>query len=135
MSSPAIDLESGSVGKDVHRHHVDASWADGLSQQGEDELKALAVVNPKIRGQPDYQGLSVHYLRHCFLDEVRAAGFSRDSKIYDLEDLRGPPGLVRKKGAETICPMTGKKGAAYVHCVKGQDNVGDATHMLSYTWG
>ncbi|CAB9526369.1 Kinesin light chain [Seminavis robusta] len=56
------------------------------------------------------------------------------SKIYEIEDLQGPPGVIRKKGAMTECPIDGHIGAAYVHCLEGEDHVGEATHMLSYSW-
>ena len=34
-----------------------------------------------------------------------------------------------------MCPIDGKRGVAYVHCINGNDHVGTATHMLSYAWG
>ena len=34
-----------------------------------------------------------------------------------------------------MCPIDGKRGVAYVHCIDGNDHVGIATHMLSYAWG
>jgi tetratricopeptide (TPR) repeat protein len=33
------------------------------------------------------------------------------------------------------CTISHKLGAAYVHCLEGEDFVGPATHMHSYTWG
>ena len=90
---------------------------------------------PKVAGRPEFTGLSVYFLQTIFLREVEMAGFSRDATIYELENLLGPPGLVRRKGQDVFCPITHKKGAAYVHCVEGCDCVGDATHMFSYTWG
>ncbi|CAB9520079.1 Kinesin light chain (Partial), partial [Seminavis robusta] len=59
---------------------------------------------------------------------------SRHSKIYEIENLRGPPGVIRTKGANTVCPIDGRLGAAYVHTLQGEDHVGEATHMLSYSW-
>jgi hypothetical protein len=49
------------------------------------------------------------------------------------ENLEGPNGVIRTKGAEVVCPLDGKKGAAYVHCLQGNDHVGEVTHMLSYS--
>jgi hypothetical protein len=34
-----------------------------------------------------------------------------------------------------LCPIDGQLGAAYVHCLGGKDEVGDANFMLSYSWG
>lgn len=101
----------------------------------EERQQVHKTVKPRMMGELDFAGVSVHFLQTVFLREVEEAGFSREAKIYDLEDLKGPPGLVRRKGQDIMCPMTKKKGAAYVHCLSGADNVGDATHMISYTWG
>ncbi|CAB9511907.1 Kinesin light chain [Seminavis robusta] len=92
--------------------------------------------------QLDTLGVSVYHLKHNFLEEEVFASkhiktgnpLSRSSKIYDIENLRGPAGVIRKKGSNTICPLDGKMGAAYVHCLQGEDHVGEATHMLSYSW-
>lgn len=81
------------------------------------------------------EGISVRYLSNDFLDEVQETGFSLDSTVYDIEDLTGSPGLIRRKGMNGRCPIDGEMGAAYVHCLDGDHNVGPATHMLSYTWG
>lgn len=77
-------------------------------------------------------GVSVHYLMNMFLDDVQEAGYSLDSTIYEIEDLSGPPGLIRQKGLHVRCPNDGELGAAYVHCLEQvPHNVGPAT----YTWG
>jgi hypothetical protein len=93
------------------------------------------MKHPDLAGNKDLVGVSVYYLQNIFLKEVEAAGLSRDSTIYDLENLNGPAGLIRKEGVDVVCPITNTRGAAYVHCLEGADNVGGATHMLSYTWG
>ncbi|CAB9530832.1 Kinesin light chain [Seminavis robusta] len=105
----------------------------------------------------DTLGVSVHHLAHFFMKkEVCAARttrrkpfaglvlgkdaattgtpLSRDSKIYQIENLQRPPGVIRMQSADTICPIDGRKGSAYVHSLKGKDHVGEATHMLSYSW-
>jgi hypothetical protein len=84
-----------------------------------------------------YLGVSVYYLQNQFMKEVEAAGLSRNSTIYELENLQNYscPGIIQKKGMHVRCPVTNHLGAAYVHCLKGDDFVGPATHMLSYTWG
>ena len=78
---------------------------------------------------PKPNAVSVHYLSTTFLDEVEANdGTSRTSKIFEIEDLsKVEYGVIRKKGAEKKC--------SYVDCLQGEDNVGEATHMLSYSWG
>jgi hypothetical protein len=64
---------------------------------------------------------------------IGEAGFGRRSTIYDIEDLREERlGVIRRRGINTTCPIDGRKGAAYVHCLTGEDNVGLPTHMLSY---
>jgi len=82
----------------------------------------------------DQAAPSVYYLQTTFLEEVLQAGGTHDSTIYDIENLQGPPGLIRTKGSARICPVDGRIGAAYVHCLDGQDHVGVANFMLSYTW-
>ena len=81
---------------------------------------------------------SVHYLRTTellsLLEEVTAAGFDRSASINDIEDLKEDPGVLRRKGWDHVCPIDGQIGAAYVHCLKGEDHVGKANFMLSYSW-
>ncbi|CAB9528961.1 Kinesin light chain [Seminavis robusta] len=91
--------------------------------------------------QLDTLGVSVSHLEHIFLEEISnftdtttGDPLSRDSKIYQVENLKGPPGVIRQKGANTRCPIDGRMGAAYVHCLRGEDHVGEATKMLSYSW-
>ncbi|GFH61349.1 hypothetical protein CTEN210_17825 [Chaetoceros tenuissimus] len=76
--------------------------------------------------------VSVRYLSTKFLEEVKDSRGSRrlgrESKIYEIEDLsKDEYGVIRKKGVE--------KKSSYVDCLNGKDNVGEATHMLSYSWG
>jgi len=109
---------------------------------------------------PKNLGVSVHYLATQFLAEVLATpGLSRTSTFYEIEDLSCDlPGVVRRKGLHMTCPIDGRKGASYVHCLffnnttagddankeepedtvcprNNDDCVGVATHMLSWTWG
>ena len=90
----------------------------------------------------DTLGVSVYHLEHIFLNQLVCNSplrgqkpNSRMAKIHEIEDLSGSPGVVRQYSAETICPIDGRKGSAYVHVLSGEDHVGEATHMLSYTWG
>eukprot|EP00797_Seminavis_robusta_P006229 Sro1414_g270680.2 (796) ;mRNA; r:19356-21743 len=88
----------------------------------------------------DILGVSVYHLKHVFLDQCIqyaasvGANNTRSFKVYDIENLSGPPGVIRQCGANAVCPIDGRMGAAYVHCLKGRDHVGEATHMLSYSW-
>ena len=59
-------------------------------------MYVLTMKKPELADDKEFIGVSVHYLQNVFLDEVEAAGIDRDSTIYDLEDLDGPPpGAVR----------------------------------------
>ncbi len=97
------------------------------------------------------RGVSVYYLQHVLLQEVRdAPGLDVDTaKVYELEpklDSSDPKdfGLIRKKGKEIICPRDHQLGASYVDSISieasidgsdGSEYVGRANVMLSYTWG
>jgi hypothetical protein len=59
---------------------------------------------------------------------------SGHSKFYEIENLNGPIGFVREKGADISCPLDGRNGAAYIHTLEGGDHVGEANHMLSWAW-
>jgi tetratricopeptide (TPR) repeat protein len=88
------------------------------------------------------RGVSVHYLRTTFINEVKKYNANGDDNhtanknIYEIEDLRDTKyGLIRQKGEHIYCPRDGRLGAAYVDCLDGRDNVGKANVMLSYGWG
>ncbi len=84
----------------------------------------------------DFLAPSVHHLQTSFQQQIQDAGLSVDSTVYEIEDLRSKePGLIRRKGLHVKCPLDGKMGSAYVHTLEGEDHVGQATYMLSYTWG
>ena len=80
---------------------------------------------------------SVHFLANNLIEEIRDKGIDAETAtIYDLEDLRSKDcGFIRSKGDNVICPQDGRLGAAYVDCIHGDDFVGQANVMLSYTWG
>ncbi|CAB9516000.1 Kinesin light chain [Seminavis robusta] len=80
-------------------------------------------------------GVSIHYLQTSFLEEVTSTEpLSRNSSIHQIEDLESHEGgVIRRKGADRVCPIDGKTGAAYVHCLQGKDSVGTADYMLSYS--
>jgi hypothetical protein len=79
-------------------------------------------------------GVSVEHLRTIFMDKVRAAGLTEKSTIHDIENLRKEPGLIRQMGSAVTSSVDGRIGAAYVHCLVGEDHVGRADSMLSYSW-
>ncbi len=98
------------------------------------EATGADITNDQ-RNYYEFLAPSVHHLQTSFLEYVEDSGFGSDSKIYDIEDLRSTePGLIRRKGLKTVCPIDGRVGASYVHCIEGDDHVGTATHMLSYAW-
>ncbi|CAB9497847.1 Hydra magnipapillata [Seminavis robusta] len=79
--------------------------------------------------------VSVYHLKTAFIKDLCAAGYGKSNSIYEIEDLRGPPGFIRQKGEGTVCPLSGELGSSYVHaCKGGADNVGSANYMLSYSW-
>jgi hypothetical protein len=88
---------------------------------------------------PDLLGVSVNWLETGLMEEILSTpGLTRDSTIYAVENLQDTEqlGVIRRKGAQTACPLDGKLGSPYVHALEGDpDKVGPATYMLSYTWG
>ena len=90
-------------------------------------------------GDPDLLGISVHHLANNLTNLVCAERphSGKDTTIHQMEDLRNHDknGIIREKGKDTICPIDGRIGAAYVHTLEGADHVGPASIMLSYTWG
>jgi len=102
------------------------------------ESQAVAVATKPKKGDPNYYEFlapSVHHLSTQLMDDIGAAGLGRNSTIYDIENLQSAEfGVIRRKGADVICPIDQRKGAAYVHSINGDDNVGTATFMISYAW-
>jgi len=93
---------------------------------------AHAASNNGVPGAPGdpFRALSVHYLSTPLVKELERCGLTLVSTIRDME-----PVLIRVAGADALCPRDGRRGAAFVDVVTGEENVGRATHMLSYTWG
>lgn len=89
-------------------------------------------------------GVSVYHLKQVLLknkicgcgaaDSTTGKLLSASSKIHEIENLQGPPGVIRQSTMHKTCPIDGKVGAAYVHSLDGASHVGEATHMLSYSW-
>ena len=67
--------------------------------------------------------------------EVIAAGYNKNSKMSEIEDLskKGVLGVLRQKGKAQISPIDGQPGSPHVHCLWGED-VGLTNFMLSYSW-
>mmetsp|Transcript_55256 Transcript_55256/g.153930 ORF Transcript_55256/g.153930 Transcript_55256/m.153930 type:complete len:539 (+) Transcript_55256:44-1660(+) len=72
--------------------------------------------------------LSVHYLSTTFLEEVSDAGVGGGT----VRDVIEP--VIKAKGRDVWCKQHQMVGSSYVDAVEGPDNVGPATHMISYTW-
>ena len=81
------------------------------------------------------KGVSVHCISTSLLEEVQQMNLSLDSKIYEIEDLHSDSlGVIRSKGVNTTCPEDSRLGSSYVDALEGEDNVGTANIMLSYSW-
>ncbi|CAB9531235.1 Kinesin light chain [Seminavis robusta] len=121
------------LGRSINKTGVSRAPVRPTQRQG--KLSTIQpIVSESRQKELNQLALSVHYLQTQLPKEIRAAGFSRTAPVYEIEDLSGSPGVIRKKSQKKTCPIDGKPGSAYVHCVEGVDNVGDATHMLSYSW-
>ena len=81
------------------------------------------------------KGVSVHHLKHVLLEEVkRTPGLSGRCNIYDIENWSSPEcGIIRRKG-QSVVDTQGRMGASYVDSLCGEDDVGPANVVLSYTW-
>lgn len=73
---------------------------------------------------------SVHFMKCYFRADVEAGGFAPDCSIYEIE-----ADVIRARGSDVLCPRDGRLGAAYVDTLCSDENVGSATHFLSYAWG
>eukprot|EP00927_Polykrikos_kofoidii_P045830 TRINITY_DN39962_c0_g1_i1.p1 TRINITY_DN39962_c0_g1~~TRINITY_DN39962_c0_g1_i1.p1 ORF type:complete len:756 (-),score=117.75 TRINITY_DN39962_c0_g1_i1:63-2330(-) len=76
-------------------------------------------------GDP-FRSLSVTYLIDDFLKDMRVTG--KGTTVYDIEPR------LRECSQDVICPRDGRLGAAFVD-VASDPFIGNATHMLSYSWG
>jgi hypothetical protein len=95
-------------------------------------ITLLHGTSPRA-GHP-LRGISVHCLMTTFLRECETAGFDLLAVPFpNVHDVVSK--VILAKGEDVVCPRDGMLGAAYVDCVRGADNAGTATHMLSYTWG
>ncbi|CAE8705325.1 unnamed protein product, partial [Polarella glacialis] len=93
------------------------------------ELLTPPLPEKGVPGDP-MRAPSIDFLAGEFLRDVEAAGFSTDSRVYEIEWR-----VIRSRGQCVRCPRDGRKGCAYVDTLWGEAAVGQATHMLSYTWG
>ena len=87
------------------------------------------------------QGPSVHYLNTDFIINTLKAVSNQmpkmkgikdpaEANIYHMVQAYGKPA-----GLIVTCPRDGEPGAAYVDILSGEDNVGIANALLSYSWG
>lgn len=98
-------------------------------------LATPLVLDIAYADRPDFFGVSVHHLSHHLMQQFTSiSGISSKSNFYQIENLDATTGFFRQKGESVFCPVDGKMGAAYVHCLEGADHVGLANHMLSWTW-
>eukprot|EP00040_Diaphanoeca_grandis_P029880 m.175857 g.175857 ORF g.175857 m.175857 type:complete len:1282 (+) comp31832_c1_seq5:147-3992(+) len=86
------------------------------------------------------RGPSVHHLSTTFIKKAikavrkQASKFKdlkcvADATIYHMVKAYGEP-----QGLQHTCPRDGGPGAAYVDTLRGEDNVGRACALLSYSW-
>merc|ERR1712166_1105639 len=87
------------------------------------------------------QGPSVHHLNTDFITNTLEAVSNQMRKMTGITDpaeanihhmvqaYGKPAGLI------VSCPRDGEPGAAYVDILSGEDNVGIANALLSYSWG
>eukprot|EP00931_Biecheleriopsis_adriatica_P066966 TRINITY_DN41183_c0_g1_i1.p1 TRINITY_DN41183_c0_g1~~TRINITY_DN41183_c0_g1_i1.p1 ORF type:complete len:859 (+),score=199.12 TRINITY_DN41183_c0_g1_i1:61-2637(+) len=101
-------------------------WATSLLAAG----STSAGTDSSARGH-ELAACSVHHLRSELLESMARAGFDAAANVYDIEEK-----VIRLKGADVVCPRDSRKGASYVDSVgTSSEDIGLATHMLSYSWG
>ena len=66
-----------------------------LNRPGSHTLRP--VVSEATQKGLNLRALSVHYLKTGFLNEVRRAGFTSNSTVYVIENLKGPKGWYEEK--------------------------------------
>ncbi|CAB9520144.1 MAP kinase-activated protein kinase 2 (Fragment) [Seminavis robusta] len=64
----------------------------------------VSSASSSSREELDQLAVSVNYLQTQFLEELSAHGLDRSSNIYAIENLQGPPGVLRKKGKAVFMP-------------------------------
>ena len=74
---------------------------------------------------PKPKGVSVYYLRHFFLKEICAEGYSEESTLEELETW------ICETSAQVLSLSDGLLGASHVACLKGNRIVGPASIRLS----
>ena len=87
------------------------------------------------------QGPSVHHLNTDFITNTLKAVSNQMSEMIGITDPAGAnihhmnQAYGKPAGLTATCPRDGKLGAAYVDTLSGEDNVGIANALLSYSWG
>ena len=116
----------------IKRLRKDEAFIQGSIDTG---LAVPRIRNPIFADNPQFLGVSVYHLQEHFLAALqKIEEFSSSSSFYELENLHKDSSFVRHVGQSTICPIDGEVGSAYVHTLFGEDHVGPATHVLSWTW-
>eukprot|EP00035_Acanthoeca_spectabilis_P014131 m.268779 g.268779 ORF g.268779 m.268779 type:complete len:1976 (-) comp16059_c0_seq12:62-5989(-) len=119
---------------------ADEGMAEFRSETGDVTLvKNLTVDDMKLQA-PSVWHLNLHL--RAKVEEVIQEGLRREPP-----PPRWPPSLAETEvahmtnlytkphSADTICPRDMQLGAAYVDMLKGPENVGKASALLSYSWG
>ena len=134
-----FDFHDGAAAQHVvedvtYRHRLFQRSHKALPQK-DGMLSIPQALDISFADNPQFLGVSVYHLSEHFIQNVSSTpGLTKASKFHEIEDLDKETGFVRQKGESVICPLDGRMGAAYVHCLQGADHVGMATHMLSWTW-
>jgi len=132
FSRMTVKSKDGTIENLRRRAHEESARAETNDEESAlSEMKGNDNViehEPGAPGDP-LRGLSLHYLSTVLLTELLQANLTPEATIRDIE-----PVVIRSKSATVTCPRDGRVGSAYVDAVHGEDNVGRATHMLSYTW-
>merc|ERR1712166_131952 len=87
------------------------------------------------------QGPSVHHLNTDFITNTLQAVSNQMSEMIGITDPAGAnihhmnQAYGKPAGLTATCPRDGEPGAAYVDILSGEDNVGIANALLSYSWG
>ena len=110
----------------------------GQCEPSKPESTSKSATSTMTQRELDLLGISVSGLRTHFLKEVEVTpGLNANSTVNEIEDLqKDTQGVIRRESAGTICPISKRSGASYVHTRLKTDPsiIGHATVMLSYAW-
>jgi hypothetical protein len=92
---------------------------------GQDRLHVAPMIDPLL-----LRGPSVWHLA-ALAPDVYAAGDNGAASTIS-QAVRA---VFKPRSEDTVCPRDGRVGCAYVDTLTNADDAGDATALLSYTWG